>query len=166
MRNFNEVYEKIYSEKNEQLEILRKKKASRILITILVSVVIVIIGISTLSRWAFAFIFLALIFAIIMTCIILSKYNYTETFKKEVIETFIKECDSNLNFYPERGISSTVYRDAEFESYDNYYSEDLIEGKLDEKYEVIMAEVRTEDESTDSEGDTTTTTIFHGILVK
>jgi len=164
MRNFNEVYEKLYAEKNEKLELLRKQKASKMLIVIIITIVVSIIGVVTLSSFGFAIVFFAFIIAIIATVGISKKYNYTGTFKKEVIETFIKECDSNLNFYPERGISSNVYRQGEFEGYDNYYSEDLIEGILDEKYKVEMSEVRTEDESTDSDGDTTTTTVFHGIF--
>ncbi len=164
MRNFNEVYEKLYAEKNEKLELLRKQKASKMLMVIIVTIIVAIIGIVTLSSFGFAVVFLACVIAIITTVRISNKYNYTGAFKKEVIETFIKECDSNLNFYPERGISSNIYRQGEFESYDNYYSEDLIEGILDERYKVEMSEVRTEDESTDSDGDTTTTTVFHGIF--
>lgn len=164
MRNFNEVYEKIYSEKNEKLELLRKQKASKILTVIIVTIIIAILGIITLSGLAFVFLFIFFIVDIIIIFNISKKYNYTGIFKKEVIETFIKECDSNLKFYPERGISSSIYREGEFEGYDNYYSEDLIEGILDEKYAVMMSEVRTEDESTDSDGDTTTTTLFHGIF--
>lgn len=164
MRNFNEVYEKLYAEKNEKLELLRKQKASKILMVIIVTIIVAIFGISRLSTLGFMLAFFACAIAIICSAIISSKYNYAGTFKKEVIETFIKECDSNLNFYPSRGISSDVYRQGEFEGYDNYYSEDLIEGILDEKYGVMMSEVRTEDESTDSEGNTTTTTVFHGIF--
>lgn len=164
MRNFNEVYEKLYAEKNEKLEHLRKQKASKILMVIIVTIIVVIVGMITFSGWIFAFLFVFSIVDMIIIFSIAKSYNYTGTFKKEVIETFIKECDSNLNFYPSRGISSDAYRQGEFEGYDNYYSEDLIEGILDEKYRVRMAEVRTEDESTDSDGNTTTTTVFHGIF--
>ena len=52
----------------------------------------------------------------------------------------------------------------EFEGYDNYYTEDLIIGKLDEKYNFQMAEVKTEEESTDSDGDTHTSIVFYGLF--
>lgn len=166
MRNFNEVYEKLYAEKNEKLELLRKQKA-KILMVIIATVMAMIIGLIIFPFWLiFSFLFIFFIVDIFIIFNISKSYNYTETFKKEVIEIFIKECDSNLNFYPERGINSSTYRQGEFEGYDNYYSEDLIEGILDEKYKVEMSEVRTEDESTDSDGDTTTTTVFHGIFGK
>lgn len=164
MRNFNEVYEKLYSEKNEELELLRKQKATKILMVIIVTVILTIIALSTIAVLGIILIFFFFIADIIIIFEISKKYDYTGTFKKEVIETFIKECDSNLNFYPERGIGSGIYRQGEFEGYDNYHSEDLIEGTLDGKYRVVMSEVRTEDESTDSEGHTTTTTVFHGIF--
>ena len=39
MRNFNEVYEKLYTEKNEKLELLRKQKASKMLMVIIVTII-------------------------------------------------------------------------------------------------------------------------------
>ena len=57
-----------------------------------------------------------------------------------------------------------IYRMGEFEGYDNYYTEDLIIGKLDEKYNFQMAEVKTEEESTDSDGDTHTSIVFYGLF--
>ena len=95
---------------------------------------------------------------------LLLKTKYTPTFKEKVIGPFIKNIDENLQYRPNEGISSIIYRMGEFEGYDNYYTEDLIIGKLDEKYNFQMAEVRTEEESTDSDGDTHTYTVFHGLF--
>ena len=62
------------------------------------------------------------------------------------------------------GIGGNISKIEYSESYDNYYSEDTIEGILEGKYEVKMAEVHTENESTDSNGNTHKNTIFHGMF--
>lgn len=164
MRNFNEVYQKLYTEKNEKLENLRKQKVNRVLLLIVAMVILVAITLKVMSPIMMPIIFFIFAISIIIYVRIDMKSNYTRTFKKEIIEPFVKECDTNLNFNPNRGISSKIYREAEFEYYDDYYSEDLIEGILDEKYAVRMAEVKTEEESTDDDGHRTRSTVFYGIF--
>ena len=178
MKSFNEVYEQVHKESFEELEILRKKAKEKLFRALLI-IGIVIAFVAFLfnkansnysmsgSKVIFLFYFSAAIVMIsIIIIVAISKTKYTPTFKEKVIGPFIKNIDENLQYRPNEGISSVIYRMGEFEGYDNYYTEDLIIGKLDEKYNFQMAEVRTEEESTDSDGDTHTYTVFHGLFGK
>ncbi len=176
MKSFNEVYEQVHKESFEELEILRKKSKKRIFITLLVVGVFIAFIVFFLNKAdigeimyggqaIFVTTFCVAIFIIIITIICAaSKTKYTPTFKEKVIGPFIKNIDENLQYRPNEGISSVIYRMGEFEGYDNYYTEDLIIGKLDEKYNFQMAEVKTEEESTDSDGDTHTSIVFYGLF--
>lgn len=64
------------------------------------------------------------------------------------------------------GLSSTVFKEAEFETYDRYHAEDLIQGTLKNNCKFAMSEVLTEDEHTDSDGDKTYEIIFSGLFAK
>lgn len=176
MKSFNEVYEQVHKESFEELEILRKKAKEKLFRALLI-IGIVIAFVAFLfnkansnysmsgSKVIFLFYFSAAIVMIsIIIIVAISKTKYAPTFKEKVIGPFIKNIDENLQYRPNEGISSVIYRMGEFEGYDNYYTEDLIIGKLDEKYNFQMAEVRTEEESTDSDGDTHTYTVFHGLF--
>jgi len=168
MKSFNEVYEEIYKQNHHELEQLRKNRVKRA--TVLTAVVIV--GIFLLIKNASnsmsfgVFIPWILIIGIMLVVIIsvTNKGKYTNMFKQRVIEPFVRNIDENLSYNANRGIASVLYRQGEFEFFDRYSSEDAIEGILDGKYAVKMAEVHTEDVSTDSEGHTHTYTLFHGIF--
>ncbi len=81
-----------------------------------------------------------------------------------MIKTFVKEYSETLEYVPNKGLEQHIYQEGEFERYDRYYSEDLIQGMLEDQYKVTMAEVHTQDVSRDSEGNTTTTTLFRGLV--
>lgn len=168
MKNFNEIYEEIYKQNHTDLENLRKSRAKRsgtLIAVALIGIILIMILVSkSMTSMVFLpfFIVLGLMSAIIITAI--NKGKYTKIFKQKVIEPFIKNIDENLNYCPTKGIASALYRQGEFETFDRYSSEDAIEGILDGKYQVRMAEVHTQDESTDSEGRTHTYTLFYGIF--
>lgn len=176
MKSFNEVYEQVHKESFEELEILRKKAKRKLFRSLLIIGIVIVFVVFFFKKansdyfmsgrqTIFLFYFCAVIVMIsIIVITAISKTKYTPTFKEKVIGPFIKNIDKNLQYKPNEGISSVIYRMGEFEGYDNYYTEDLIIGKLDEKYNFQMAEVRTEEESTDSDGDTHTYTVFHGLF--
>lgn len=176
MKSFNEVYEQVHKESFEELEILRKKAKRKLFRSLLIIGIVIVFVVFFFKKansdyfmsgrqTIFLFYFSAVIVMIsIIVITAISKTKYTPTFKEKVIGPFIKNIDKNLQYKPNEGISSVIYRMGEFEGYDNYYTEDLIIGKLDEKYSFQMAEVRTEEESTDSDGDTHTYTVFHGLF--
>ena len=154
MRSFNEVYEQVHKESFEELEILRKKAKRKLFRSLLIIGIVIAFVVFFFKKansdyfmsgrqTIFLFYFSAVIVMIsIIVITAISKTKYTPTFKEKVIGPFIKE----------------------FEGYDNYYTEDLIIGKLDEKYNFQMAEVKTEEESTDSDGDTHTSIVFYGLF--
>lgn len=176
MKSFNEVYEQIHKESFEELETIRKKAKKRLLISILIIVAVLCFAIilfrkSTESfaissgRVIFSFGFSATIVTIAIIIVVsINKVKYVPIFKEKVIKPFIKNIDENLEYNPNGGISAGLYRMGEFEGYDNYYTEDLIKGKLDGRFNFQMAEVKTENESTDSDGDTHTSIVFFGLF--
>ncbi len=160
-KSFEEIYEKVYNESNDNLESERKKDKKGYVISIFV-------GISIFILWAIIFKsvnFLLIVVPIFIGTLIV-KFNskYTLVFKNTVIRTFIKTYDENLSYMPQGKIDSYSYNNAEFERYDLYSSDDYIEGVIDNNFKVKMAEVHTQDESTDSDGHRKTTTLFHGLF--
>ena len=157
---FNEIYEKIYKENYEELEKLRKNK----LIGALVIISAFILGIIYLlisQNVIFTLLLFILLMFISITIFKVDKYNIT--YKTKVIRKLVKSYNKDLDFYPNKGISSNSYRQGEFETYDIYTSEDLIEGVIDNCH-IQMAEVKTQDEIEDDDGNKTKSTIFHGMF--
>jgi hypothetical protein len=171
LKKRNEVYEKVASEKvvdiskyinmlttNKDLESARKSyKNSKIYILIF----LVILGtICLIFKFFNPFIiFVAVVGSIIIFSIANSKYS--KIYKEQVITSIINSYDKELRYNPTSGITRDVYRTAKFEYFDRYHTEDLIVGKI-QGYEFALADVHTEKESTDSDGNTTYTTIFRG----
>lgn len=167
MKNFNEIYEEVYKESNEELETLRKSRARRAIIIVAISLAVVILILTILTKYEITSMLpftMPFFVIIVIILVMLSKGKYTPAFKEKVIAPFIKNTDENLNYYPNQGISPFIYRQGEFEMYDRYHTEDLIEGTLDGKYKLQMAEVHTEEETTDKDGNTHTYTLFHGLF--
>ena len=168
MKNFNEIYEEIYKQNHEDLEKLRKDRAKKAAILTAVALIgmfiIMKVAMNNMGSMMFFSWFLVISIMLIVIITATNKGKYTKIFKQKVIEPFVKNIDENLNYNANKGISSALYRQGEFELFDRYSSEDGIEGILDGKYQVRMAEVHTEDVSTDSEGHTHTYTLFHGIF--
>ena len=162
MKNFNSIYESVYKECNEPLENLRKRKLREKIVVILILGIIGIIVATALKNAMFIIIFISLI--IFFLAMPQKRNLYAQMFKGKVIKKFVKEYNENLEYKPLSGMPQIIYRQGRFEPYQNYYSEDLIEGILEGGYPIKMAEVLTEDETTDSDGDTTTYTVFHGLF--
>lgn len=173
MKSFDEIYNKLATEKATtiaELEKLRKRQALFSICLIMEAIALFTLGFgmslgffekSTKNIAATFFLFSVTAISILL---IASDKKYFKKFKKEIIEPFIKEVDSNLSFHPDGEISESTYIRGEFERYNEYHAEDLIEGILDGKYSVAMANVKTESVQTDDEGHTSRATIFHGIF--
>ena len=164
MKNFNEIYEKVYKECEEPLEELRKKSKNGIILCIFVSVLVGnILAIITKNT---TIIFFAIMISLLYMSFSKSNRKYRIEFKEKIIKSFVKEYNQSLEFYPTRRISKAAYDNAKFEFYERYHSEDLIAGTLEGEHRISMAEVKTETESRDSEGNTTTHTVFHGLFAE
>lgn len=162
MKNFNDIYEKIYQDSFVQLEHERKKTKNQIFSFSFVAIMIgLILGIIT-NNIFFIFIFVP---AIIAFLILSGKdVTYKKMYKEKIIRVFVKEYSPTLEFLPNSGISKPTYYSGEFEKFDRYFTEDLITGTLDNGYKINMGEVKTQRESRDEEGHVTYTTIFHGLF--
>lgn len=110
------------------------------------------------------------IFIIIGVSLIFSKKlrEYNKKYKEIVISKVISNFYDKLTYLPEASMPENEYRMPGYEYYERYHSEDLFEAKINEKYDVKMAEILTEviKEETDSEGNKTQTreTVFHGLF--
>ena len=96
---------------------------------------------------------------------------YNDVFKEKVIDKIFKNFINDADYIPKKQMPKSIYREGKYDGYYNkYYSDDYIEGNIDDKYLIKMAEVTTEHEetTTDSDGNThtETTTIFSGLFAK
>ncbi len=161
MKSFNEIYEEIYRNNNDELESVRKENSKKYIFFIAIVIATFFL---ILTRYRIYIFLLYIAFIIVFLKSKKKERNYVSEFKEKVIKPFIKNIDSNLEYNPKSGIEPSLYIQGEFEGFDIYRSEDQISGKLDGKYDLKMGEVLTEEESVDSEGNRTTYTLFHGIF--
>jgi len=162
MKSFNEIYANVHKKCNDDLEMARQATIQgNIFSLVIIGVIAIFFTIITRSVYGITLGFVAWIF-----CICFNKKSriYTKMFKENVIKTFVKEYSSNLDFIPYRGISRHIYSEGEFEHFDIFDSEDNIIGTLENGNVMNMSEVHTQDEYTDSDGDTQRTTLFHGLF--
>ncbi len=100
---------------------------------------------------------------------VLKKDSYSSVFKEKIIKPIIQNIHPECEYIWYRGMDRYEYRKGEWESFDLYDSEDQIiapieiAGYEDVKSELVMSEVHTQNEHTDSDGDTHRTTLFHGL---
>ena len=145
------------------------------IISIIICVVLDIVMFKVLNKGVISLAPIALIdvfvFVIISLIFSKNKREYTRLFKENVIGALVGNFYEDLRYEPAGSISRNVYNEGRYnEYYNRYKSEDYIEGKIDNKYFIEMAEVKTEKEETerDSDGNTRTTTytVFHGLFAK
>lgn len=167
VRNFNEIYQKILSEKSPILDTLHK----RLLISAASIFVILIIFCIVMSRNMLngtVLSFFVVVEFLAVAVYIVTSTKYRALYKQTVIANMVRAYDPELNFDHKYGVTEAQYNRAGFREYhDRFRSEDLIFGRIDDEYDIRMSEVKTEREetSTDSEGHTQTNyvTVFQGI---
>lgn len=166
MKNFNEIYGKIYNENYEELNIYHKEqKKHQFLIVIGLFLIYLMVCFYIPQSAFFAFMWY-IIFTSLCLNIFRSK-KYANCFKKSVINSLIKNYDENFVYEPDSTIPISSYLDAEFEqSIDRYHSEDCISGHMQEVCSFRMGEVKTERKSEDKDGHTHYSTIFQGLFAK
>lgn len=96
---------------------------------------------------------------------------YNDVFKEKVMDKIFRNFLNDADYIPKKQMPQSIYREGKYDGYYNrYYSDDYVEGNIDDKYLIKMAEVTTEHEktTTDSDGNThtETTTIFSGLFAK
>lgn len=182
IENASEMYNKIINGNNEELfikwneAVKERKKLNIITIIILTIVDIIILNIGSRIIYSsnMANFIAILIVDIVLYSISLAfgkkKKEFNKEFKTNIVNKIISNFYDNLEYFPDKMMPRHIYNEPCYEEYDEYYSEDYMEAKVDSKYEIIMAEVLTEEIETytDSDGDrqTSKTTLFHGLFAK
>ena len=190
MKTFDEIYEELQSGDNNELNEIweeakkQNKKASKIalIICLITDILLIIIFWKKIIK-AFSLVFLPIIaiygiiinlgiFAIVSVLSGSSKKSlqYRAEYKNIVINKLMNNFYDNLEYFPNKEMPEYIYEKLQYEYYDNYESEDYMEGQINNEYSIQMAEVLTqkEEEYEDSEGETHTReiTLFQGLFAK
>lgn len=161
MKNFNEIYQKIHNECHIEIETIRKQSLQKLIAIFLICAILIIILIYKIS----IILIIPLLIATSIIFLIATHYiGYNKKFKKIIISRLVSYYDENLQFTPDAHIQKSEYNSAEFEHYDNFYSNDYIYGKIDGIIDFHLGDVCTTEDTTDSNGHTTSTTVFQGLF--
>lgn len=183
---FDEIYQKLVEENEIEMERLREEaRAERRHNRIVYSITIAIMAIIIIAFCAmdikdgtldFEFVIEMEELLIIPFIFIIIKFahekskrtEYISEFKMNIIKRIIEQFDDNLEYLPDGDIFSESYREADFETFDIYESDDFIRGKLKNNCEFKMSEVLTQKRGRTTENGKTKNniTIFHGLFVK
>lgn len=88
----------------------------------------------------------------------------SKVYKDKIFRKFLSEYYPGYYYDDTKGLAQMEYRMKPYVSYYNrYYSENLFDYKLKDKYAVKFSELKTVHESRDSDGDTHRTTTFQGL---
>lgn len=178
---FEELYDKIVNENLFEMERLRQeaKRAQnkviiKLIILTIISSIVILYTVYIESKMGTDYRASILVAGLCVggyVAIGLNRSNkkteiYKMSFKDKIIKTIIKMFDENLEYNPKSGVPFSVFKEAEFEESDIYSAEDGIEGILKNGCKFIMSEVLTQNESSDSEGNTSRYLVFNGLFVK
>lgn len=171
MKSFNEVYEKLSNEKFHELEKERKKVKIKAFVIITMMTIPAVIACFSEERIGILLVWAVMFGGVLYSNndSIFSSSKIIELFKKNILIPFVDGLDEGLKCIPYRGVKSEVYSKGDFEYYDEFYSHDLIEGTIDGKYDLEMAEVTSivvheYENSTTSQIEEREEVKFHGIF--
>lgn len=170
-KNFKEIYETIYANVGQIMEAKRKSVLRKRILTYLI---VVFIWVLILKYWRSSLgelLEVGLVLTILIMILVnraISK-NYKRDFKGQIINEIVKQSNSSFKYNYNSGIESNIYASSGFDhGWDRYFTEDSIEGTMEDGATLKMAQVHTQVEhrSTDSDGHTTTSyvTTFLGLF--
>ena len=163
-KSFNELYDEFIDKKSEfydmwekaKEEQARNKKVLRIvliadLIILMVLFVILKAFNIQLSLLLFAIpmlFFMSMVILIILLAVLSKNQNeYKKYYKENIINKMVKNFFDEADYIPQKGISRYDYDEANYhESYNIYSSEDYVEGLIDNKNKIELAEVESVEE--------------------
>ena len=130
MNKYNEIYQNIVQKCAKPMEEMRKiARIYNILVFFFCFALGLLLSYLTTQLFSMCF---AVVLAILIVCFSKKNREYKKFFKENVITTFVKSYSENLDYVPFSGVTSSEYSEGEFEQYyDNFYSEELITGTLD-----------------------------------
>ena len=145
----------------EELENLRKKARNNALIVTLITIIVGVV-LFVIFGSPFMFIF-TIVIGVFITSMVNNKHikRFTLAFKETFVLKSLKSVFSDLIYEPEKGLDESIIGNTGMMYMgDRYSSNDYISGKY-KNINVVQADVHIEEEheTTDSEGNTTTTWI-------
>lgn len=190
MKTFDEIYEELQNDNNEELKILwqeakkEKEKAQKISRTIclIIDVLIGIIFLSSFIKYKTWFLLMPIIiFAVVSNAIIYlivflvtdfdEKLNQFDLkYKNTVIKKLMDNFYDNLEYFPQKEMPEYIYEQLEYEHYDIYESDDYFEALINNKNSIQMAEILTKEKKTytdkDGNEEEREITKFYGLFAK
>lgn len=181
MKSFDEIYEKI---KVETIEIEKvrepwkkfldkcgslgkpvpkEKQAFNILRGILIVVATFLLF--ALMGSIHLFMIISIVITIFAFRIVEKNNTYNKQYKEKVITSLIQEYDENLKYQPNRGVEESIFKQAGYETFDEFYSEDYIVGILKNGCQMDMAEVKTQ-KVVEVGSQTEHKVLFHGLFAQ
>lgn len=161
MKNFNEIYQKIYEENHTYIHNLRQKNIIR---STLITLIFIILSIPTAIHFS---LLIALTFDIVIAIVIfLNPFfnDYNKKYKSTIITSLVKNYDNNLRYNPTGMISKIHYDNADFEPYTEYNANDYVSGLIDGEIDFHMGDIHTTYVTENENGTHNRTTIFKGLF--
>lgn len=156
---------------NEQLlliERMRKRVLWRRILLIIIPIVVLtgaffILGVEAIVLFAvFVFLAIAIDFGVYLIFIRKKEREYRAYYKSNYVTAMIHTAIPTAQYQPDQGFPSSLIRGTGLIMMGNiYHSEDLITGTYN-NVEFRRADLLIQNESTDSDGNTSTTTLFNG----
>lgn len=190
MENFEKIYNKLTSNEDSELHIAwedasrERKKIKKIIsfIFILADSCFLVMFIKILKESETKIVPInILIFAVAINIIAFVTYtaiiNSTKKqkrlrnlYKSTVIKSIINNFYDNVEYLPNQCMPENIYKQVNYEYYNKYKSDDYIKAKINQKYNLEMAEILTTEEEiyTNSKGERKKRIIkkFHGLFSK
>jgi len=168
-----EYWKKAINEKN-------KKNRMSLITILIVDILVIFFSYIIFKNFIQFLIFPIFMFLLIMDIIIFAIYTialsgkgleYNAVFKERIINSLFKNFFNEVDYIPKKQMAESIYREGNYKEYYNeYFSDDYMEGSINGKNFIKMAEITTKEvkTETDSEGNkhTTTTIIFSGLFAK
>ncbi len=161
MQNFEEIFKQLQARYSNLEE---KSKDARYTILFLSIALFLVFVISFFINIFIALFVLIIAIICVMIYFRVTAIKFNKSFKSTVIADLVNLYDYNLQFNEAYSIKESQYANAEFERYDNFYSNDLISGNIGGTIYFELGDVRTEVVHEDDEGNVSTSTVFSGIF--
>lgn len=141
---FEEIYNKIHTSCNENLKEAKRKNTKCLLILILIIFVVNLLVYISPEYKQVSALLICISFCILMFVAISLKSSYRKLYKQYVIQGIIKGYNENYYYNPDLGVTKPEYLLSNFDrSFDEFYSEDRVYGKLANNESFQMSEIVT-----------------------
>jgi hypothetical protein len=165
-RQINPALQKIELLRKEKLQAISKAKKWYILpvIILVFSVLSFLSGSLPLTIFCAVISFISFVLVYLLK-ISPHKREFVHSFKHQVFSSFVSSLYPNSYYAPDNYLPSNIFSSSQlFGSYDSYSGEDYFEGETESGCAFKFSELRVTDTTTDSDGDSTTTTVFDGVF--